>query len=116
MSASWFPYHCQLTSYWHLLVLGVYPRHQRHGVATKLGQQVLDIAVKEEVPVTLESRSVEGKLLYAKLEFLVIDKRPVNDNLETVAMLCEPEGCKCQWLNFNDDGSAVVKSKHLSSL
>jgi GNAT superfamily N-acetyltransferase len=108
MKIAWFPYHKQLTSYWHLLDLAVHPKHQRHSIARKLVQQGLDMATKEQVPVGLES-GVTGRSLYTQLGFTVIDRRTIQDDIVTLALVWEPDGTQGRWLDFKEDGSAVVR-------
>jgi GNAT superfamily N-acetyltransferase len=108
MKVAWHPYHKQLTSYWHLTDLAVHPNHQRHGIARKLVQQGLDRATKEQVPVGLES-GVTGRSLYTQLGFTVIDRVTIHDDIVSLALVWEPDGTKGRWLDYKEDGSAVVK-------
>lgn len=81
----------QLSSYWHLGLLGVSPRCQRRGIGAKLVSYGQEIAAEENVPVTLEA-SVMGRLLYAKMGFRIVEESKIIEGLEGVAMLWEPKG------------------------
>jgi ribosomal protein S18 acetylase RimI-like enzyme len=103
-------FYSQLGSYWHLVSLAVLPKYHRRGIGKQLMNWGLEVASKEMLPVTLEASDM-GKLLYSSLGFQIVARSRVNDNLEGVAMMWEPDVAKGRWLNRNGDGSASVKER-----
>lgn len=92
---------------WHVGILGVSTKYQRRGIGGKLIQHVQKLATEENVPITLES-SVVGRGLYLKSGFKIVDETKIDEGLDDLAMVWEPEHLKGKWLEDRGDGRANV--------
>lgn len=100
---------------WTLSLIATAPEYRRRGIGTKLVEHGLEIAAKEEVPVTLEA-SPEGRFLYERVGFRIVRELFVCKELEGCgyAMVWEGERMKGRWLEEGEGGLARIRNREKS--
>ncbi|KAI9675729.1 MAG: hypothetical protein M1817_001096 [Caeruleum heppii] len=86
----------KVAEFWHLMILGVSPTHQRRGVGGMLVDQGLALAQEEGVPAVLEATSV-GRGLYKKKGFREYSWMRVKEGIDGPTFIWEPKGMEGKW-------------------
>jgi GNAT superfamily N-acetyltransferase len=98
----------EVSSRWHLAIIGVSPQHQRRGIGRILVERGQKLAAEEGLPLTLES-SIPGRALYAKMGFKMVGAVQIYDGFSDGLMLWEPEEMKGKWVEDTENGEAKLK-------
>lgn len=106
-AATEYRFYGALPRFWHLAALGVDPAAQRRGVGSRLVGWGLERAGREGLPATLEA-SARGRRLYAKCGFAVLERAPITEGVEGVAMVWEPVGREGEWVVRGKEGEDAV--------
>jgi ribosomal protein S18 acetylase RimI-like enzyme len=81
--------------HWYLLLLGVDPKHQGRGYASKLLNGMFKDTEREGLPYYLEAEGDNNVSMYKHFGFQVIDEYKIpNTEVELTAMLRESKGSK----------------------